>query len=406
VYNSRDYVQLQGGHTVQLNQQFNRKEANGDHQYIEFFGGLGVGDHEYTGYIKCKLVHGWFTHKGIAPSLIVPDIIFLDNDPLMWIQPLGFHPNLLLFMDDDIYCTIHVYTSCEHMLRIQFLAGGFVRSLPDGSELYRCKILGPKNLISYATGQAIFDTDNTPYIHLYHHTKAESAELIESGKWLKDSAWNIAGTKRLSNVGYVYLTPLDRISTEGDLRQIAMASSGRLPVVTDDNRHIEYLDVYRKSSTDLTDTLRFLVDSSAIAPHHLYMHTDSSTWYQVCSPFIHRIGATPGQGIRFQEKRIDRTGQVKQFDYVVVGDCTTVEGLHAPYEEEDTKYMLKIERPIKGHILEFWRNNANKDHFHGKRLEMQRFESTAEAPTTTIKVGRNSLCPCKSGKKYKKCCGK
>jgi len=28
------------------------------------------------------------------------------------------------------------------------------------------------------------------------------------------------------------------------------------------------------------------------------------------------------------------------------------------------------------------------------------------APKKAIKVGRNELCPCGSGKKYKQCCGK
>ena len=33
------------------------------------------------------------------------------------------------------------------------------------------------------------------------------------------------------------------------------------------------------------------------------------------------------------------------------------------------------------------------------------FESTAPTRRTTPKIGRNDLCPCGSGKKYKKCCG-
>lgn len=32
--------------------------------------------------------------------------------------------------------------------------------------------------------------------------------------------------------------------------------------------------------------------------------------------------------------------------------------------------------------------------------------STAKSKTTAVKIGRNDLCPCGSGKKYKKCCGK
>ena len=33
-------------------------------------------------------------------------------------------------------------------------------------------------------------------------------------------------------------------------------------------------------------------------------------------------------------------------------------------------------------------------------------EHTKSTPKKTKKVGRNDLCPCGSGKKYKNCCGK
>jgi hypothetical protein len=67
--------------------------------------------------------------------------------------------------------------------------------------------------------------------------------------------------------------------------------------------------------------------------------------------------------------------QTKHFDYVVVGDATTVEGLAAPYDEEDTRFLLKIERPPAGtNMLEFWFEHGNQDLYSDKRVETQTLE--------------------------------
>jgi hypothetical protein len=59
---------------------------------------------------------------------------------------------------------------------------------------------------------------------------------------------------------------------------------------------------------------------------------------------------------------------------VVIGDATTVAGLAAPYDEEDTTFLLKIERPLAGsNILDFWFLNSNQDLFTGKIVETQAF---------------------------------
>lgn len=41
-----------------------------------------------------------------------------------------------------------------------------------------------------------------------------------------------------------------------------------------------------------------------------------------------------------------------------------------------------------------------------KRNEIQKQYKESKIVRNTEKVGRNDLCPCGSGKKYKKCCGK
>jgi len=39
------------------------------------------------------------------------------------------------------------------------------------------------------------------------------------------------------------------------------------------------------------------------------------------------------------------------------------------------------------------------------RTKPNQQQQTAQQPAQSEKVGRNSLCPCGSGRKYKKCCG-
>jgi len=41
-----------------------------------------------------------------------------------------------------------------------------------------------------------------------------------------------------------------------------------------------------------------------------------------------------------------------------------------------------------------------------KRKEIQKTWRESKTVINEVKVGRNDACPCGSGKKYKKCCGK
>lgn len=67
-----------------------------------------------------------------------------------------------------------------------------------------------------------------PFLKAYHHTNQDSYDKILSSGYLKLSNWNIAGTKSLINIGYVYLTPLDELKYDMDLIQIAMSSLGQI----------------------------------------------------------------------------------------------------------------------------------------------------------------------------------
>lgn len=371
------------------NKRFNRVETVNDHRYLRDLGYLPVGEHQHSGFIKCKLAHGH------GYSVIVPDILFLGNGS-RWLQPLAFGPNIIEKFDhEDIRCRFNVDVSCGNRLVVSFTKQDLVQHLLDGSELYRCRFQGPETLVEFVTGVSEFELGTPPLITLYHHTKPETKEKILTSGEFWASQWNIQGTKRkLTNVGYVYFTALDRVKFDEDLTAIAMASDGYIDMLVDgfqspqniskrellkrySNIHLLHLPVYRGSTKDRTATLKYLVDCSCLAPQHLWRHdSHEGVWYEICNSFTHRVGLPPERKLPITGSEIRSGGfSQKQFDYLIVGDATTVAGLAAPYNEEETSHIWKIERtPERSTMLDFWMEQGNIDHFSGKTPEMRQFK--------------------------------
>lgn len=369
----------------QFNRKFNRWERANAHDYHSDFGTATRGEHLHEGMIKCKLLH---RHSG---SIIVPDFIFISGGA-EWIQPLAFYPCVLVKDDNDIEARLFIDISGGQQLEVHFRSSGFKARLEDGSELFACSIMGPEDLAEHATGSAEFRA-HRPFLKLFHHTSENAKNGIVAGKSFWASSWNIQGTKKLSNVGYVYLTPLDRIKFKQDLERIGMASNGRLLFAKDGvqlpkqvlnpawaRRHRDdfiALEVYRANTLDRTHGIEVVVDAATLAPAHLYMHRDNNgfMYYEISTPWINRIGLAPGEAQEISDDMvISLSPKQRRFEYIVVGDAGTLEGLAAPYDEEDTGYIFKIEY-IKSvpNQLEFWFTHPNTDHFSGKNVELQRF---------------------------------
>ena len=345
-----------------------------------------MGKQAYSGFIKCKLAHGK------ASTVIIPDLLFLGKNGARWIQPLAFGPPLLSRFDNAIKCEFTVDVSCSHRLMVQFSASDFIQKFDDGSELFGCKLRGPPNLQFCTTGDSLMRPRGAPLITLYHHTKEDTKQKILDSKEFWLSHWNIQGTvKKVINVGYIYFTAFDRITCDEDLKCIAMSSDEVIHLLVDgfnppslltpayiNAEEMLPLKVYRGSTADRTATLAFEIDSACLASQHLLFHTgDLPRWYEVSNPFTQRIGVVPGQTLKFSSRVIERDSYAgKHFDYVVVGDASTVIGLAAPYEEETTESLFKIERvSADSNMLEFWFENGNTDLFSGKAPELQAFQS-------------------------------
>ncbi len=376
-----------------MNQRFNRIEGAVDNHYFNEYGWANQERDKTLGWIKCRLLHG------AGYSLIVPDQLVLEHRGLKWIQPLAFTAVMLAKFDEkDIVCSLHIDISCGHNIRVRFFNRDFVRSFADASQLFKCEILGPPDLYKYSTGDAEWDAENNLYLRLFHHTTADACGKIKMSGHFRTSPYNIQGTtKLLQNVAYTYLTPLEKIATAGDLKCIAMAQAGIIQLCRDGfepprvlmdgweeafKDDILQLPVYASDPSKREMALETWVDSTTLAPQHIYRHDDGSrVYYELPHAFIHRVGAEPKRNVVFDARgRIHQQFGLKSFDYVVVGDCNTIAGLRAPYDEEDTTHIMKIERiPDAATMLDFWFERPNQDLYTDKQIELQKFEAAQSA---------------------------
>ncbi len=357
------------------NYQYNRIESETGHEYLTDFDGIRAFDkHSTEGYIKCKLFHG----NGF--SLVTPDQIYFGNKELWWIQPLYYGANLIAKTDEYIECKLWVDISFGACLEITFRSSDHVKTLCDGSEIYKCTILGPENLANYSTGRARWKGIGVPQVQLFHHTKGETkSKILKSGHFLP-SSWNIQGNKKLSNIKYVYFTCLDRIIFEEDLRQIAMANHGKIGFRLDQNFSNTpdlILEVYRENTLNRNHSIAEWVDSSLLTSQPVYRHSPpgNSVYYEIVQPFTYRVGLKPDTVLKITEDQVEATDK-KQLGYIVLGDATTMEGLVAPFDEEETEQILKIEEQSDCKTnLDFWVEQSNKNHFEKIQTENLTFES-------------------------------
>lgn len=362
------------------NKQFNRFEKGGHHHYVEEFPPPIIKESIYPGAIKCKLVHGF------GYSIVIPDFLFLLEETTSWIQPLFFTACSLSKFDDYVECRFAIDISHGQRLFVNIYSSGFIRHYADGSELFNCKIQGPENLKEYCTG--VVEEYDEYHIPLFHHTNENSYKAISKSKHFRSSTCNFQGTnkKELTNVNYTYFTCIDSIRAPEDLNQIAMASSGKIALLRDNGspnnpNDIVILEVYRESTTNRTRPIKILAPISLLAPSHLIKHFPfgEPVYYQIMNPFIYRIGLLPGEILPFEKATVKPDPRtLKRFEYVVIGNGTEREGLIAPFDEENTKNILKIQRTNQdSNILEFWFEESNKDLFTNKDPELQKFQTNA-----------------------------
>ena len=315
----------------------------------------------------------------IEYSVVFPDQIYFEaGGSLYWIQPLFFTGNQIFQFEGFGLCDLSIDISHGACLRIQFKNSDVISWLEDGSFLYKCKIKGPKFLYRYRTGNAKID-NGIPYIRLYHHTSRKARADIKKGAEYRSSSWNIQGTKKSTNISYLYLTSLPKISNIDDLTQIAMSSQGKLGFRVDSNSTSTpdlVLNVYRESTNNRTHTLSQWINTTHLSPQPCYRHTSPNELgcHAIVSPFIQRVGVEINTTILIENGYL-KPKRPKSMGFTVIGDATTISGLEAPYDEENTEGKLMIEYMKKSEeIIGFWMKNANTNQTDNKVIEEVMFE--------------------------------
>lgn len=354
---------------MKLNKHFNRYETFKSHIYINELGDEEwIKERVYKGFIKCKLMHG------TVGTIIVPDLIFYqidENKRFKWIQPLAFRPNRNYYVENEAIANIMIDISAKTTVKIQFKKSDFIRKLSDYSELYECEILSSTDISEHFTGEGYFNDEYVPFIRAYHHTSQRNFVKIQECGYLKNSKWNIGGTKELKNIGYVYFTPLNELKYNSDLEQVAMSRKGFILLSSNDGR-IRKVKIYRRFVKHFQKTMAFWLDTQAIAPSHFFKRRDSigKIFYLVASPFILRVGMEPEKVLKFEGDLIIDSS--KKADYIVLGDCDYLDGVIAPYDEENTSFIFKIEKESMN-LFDFWKEHANTDQYTNKQVEYQQF---------------------------------
>ena len=120
--------------------------------------------------------------------------------------------------------------------------------------------------------------------------------------------------------------------------------------------------------------MRFWVDVETISPSHLWLHmpTDDPTYYEIVLPKVFRVGVAPGQSIPIKGTRLCIAPRdCQNFEYVIVADADTNEGLIAPYHEEETLQLAKVDAIPKGmEIIGRWYEKQNAYVFADRNVEL------------------------------------
>lgn len=330
------------------------------------------------GLIKVKMLHR------SGATVLLPEVIITEGSDPIWVQPQFFYAPLLRFGDDNSTATLLIgaldprRTQAQLDLKITFAKADKCGAFADFSEIYRCRIESEHTPIELAVGNARFRCDGGVDLLLHHHTSPGRLPLIRSSQRVLGSPWNFQGTRELENIHYAYFTNLPRIESEEDLRRIAMASSGKLAFRLDSNDGSTpdvVVDVYRGSTRDRSATISLWVPAEAVSTPHVWQHMGPPVHYELAHPWIHRVGVHPRGHVAFVDERAEPdASMLKRFDYAVIGDCTTVAGLEAPFDEEETTSTFHIQHLGGTDLFDFWRQHQNSALYRSPQ-EVLRFKS-------------------------------
>lgn len=332
----------------------------------------------YRGLLKLRLGHS------LGRTYLIPDVLIAVAGSRYFL-PRFFSPPLIGFNVDEDGHHVATFTidvgspRARNLTRLVVAvdARDRVLSYDDGAQLYHCTFEGPRSIAKCASGLCCALPSGDYALRVYHHTTPDKAAKIRGSAELWSSPWNLAGTRELVNVAYGYFTTLPQIRNEDDLRLIAMSSSEFIQFQTTSDRDREEvlsLKVYRGNTKDRTCALGFDVPSEIIAPPHLLLHPNvgvNSAYYEIVGSDIIRVGVNPAAVLQIGGANISvPRASLKHFAYVVLGDAASLEGLAAPYDEEETRSVTHLEKLDDNvDFFQFWWSHQNTDQVRGRTFE-------------------------------------
>jgi hypothetical protein len=335
----------------------------------------------HGGIVKLRLGH---SRNG---SVLVPEQLFIEaDDGWRFYQATFFGPPIFGF---NVEPKLHVVrfnvdvgeprAQAVTRVIVTVRSDELVRKFDDGAQLYRCDVEAPPGLLAQSTGSVDLLPDGDFALHLFHVTNDEAAESIRASGEIRSSSWNLQGTRKLKNVGYSYFTSLHQIRDKADLQRIGMSSDGKFGLQTTSFRPLErvlVLEVYRENTAGRTRSLDVAVPSRLLAPPHLLLHrTGMEAYYEVVGPEIYRVGLLPSSSLPYVDGNVvPDDALLKRFTYIVAGDAAEIDGLAAPYDEEDTEQVMHLELLEGTDPFEFWLQHANSDQMTGREFEPRELE--------------------------------
>jgi len=332
-----------------------------------------------SGVSRRAFIKVWLGHSRFG-SVLVPGQVFLGGKSDSFLQPSFFGPPSLAFLQDGLHVadfSIDVASprgtnAGRVMVRIEAKDRLFV--YPDGAQLYECTLTASLPLDRLAAGHARRNHDGDFVVELFHHTDEKGFNgILHSGE-IWSGPWNLQGTRKLENVAHVYLTSLSHISDDSDLARIAMSEAGKLHFQTTSDYPIEKIvgmDVYRENTRGRTHAIPVSVETKHLAPPHMFFHPMAKgqpAYYEIVGPEIYRVPVEPATHLRVRRKRLLPVPEkIMMFNYSVLGEASTLEGLAAPYDEENTDAVMVLEQlSADTNFFEFWQQNANTNQVIGR----------------------------------------
>ncbi len=384
-------VTFKGKPTLQYNSHYNRYESKIDHIYASFnyYDFKYAKAKPYKAKIKCRLVHE------LGNSVVLPDYIFMANG---FIQPLQFTSPVVMKLDDrTISCEFFIDIQNGETIKVRFFNHGLQHTYSDKSQLFDCEIYGPTNIENYSCGEFKV-IDNNIHLKLFHHTNESGYKGITESKSLRSSRWNYRGSKECINYHFAYFTHIPEIKFSSDLITVAMSADGNMdymidsfvqPKVLGPNYRETYKDsiytakVYRSTTADRNNSITFFVPVESVDVKHIYVHNRSGwRYHEICFPYIHRIKVAPNSILTFDANNIiANRPPVVHSEYSIIGNAESKLGLAAPFEEEETKFIFKIEDCGNQSMPNFWFSHANTDLYSPKMVNTMEMKEVDDNPT-------------------------